>query len=196
MHLLFWFWQARFVLQPGQSRPAFGRISAYLSTLSSRTPVSDDFDDSPQSAIRRTEAFRVPAFRRETASQTDGAVVVVRRSQRLASRPIKASSTATKPQGRKKATQDVLEHLKCSTNGTWKSDDESISAAPFKIKKLETRKKVKRFFGVSDENAVSKGPGLVRKLMVHFEFSWCQIFCWSELKDRNVYRFVDPLLLL
>ncbi|KAE9392103.1 hypothetical protein BT96DRAFT_1000653 [Gymnopus androsaceus JB14] len=159
-------------------------------------PVAEDFDGSPQSAIRRTEHFRIPAFRRDlgTASQVDSAVLL-RRSQRLASRPVKASSTAgqqgflfrqvgeipvTPTKGRKKATQDALEHpakrrrladvsnlapsqsismapLKVSRKP---ANDESISAAPFKVvkaRKQGTRERVKRFFGVVDENAVSNG---------------------------------------
>ncbi|KAE9392102.1 hypothetical protein BT96DRAFT_1023743 [Gymnopus androsaceus JB14] len=155
------------------------------------SPVPDDFDGSPQSAIRRTEGFRIPAFRRETPSQTDGAALVVRRSQRLASRPVKASSTAgrqafsfrkigeipvTPTKGRKKATQDALEHptkrrrladvsnfltpsqsISTVLPSQKPANDESISAAPLKTRKQRARERVKRLFGVVDENAVSNG---------------------------------------
>ncbi|KAE9402158.1 hypothetical protein BT96DRAFT_974398 [Gymnopus androsaceus JB14] len=146
-------------------------------------PLPNDFDGSPQSAIRRTEAFRIPAFRRDsdTASQVNS--VVLRRSERLAS--VKASSTivhgqqgfcyrktgelpVTPTKARKKATQDVEHPAKrrkladvSNVPGPSRNNDESISAAPLKIKaknlKLETRKKVRKFFGASDENAVSNG---------------------------------------
>ncbi|KAE9402161.1 hypothetical protein BT96DRAFT_562303 [Gymnopus androsaceus JB14] len=132
---------------------------------------------------RRTEEFCIPAFRRETPSQTDVAVLVVRRSRRLASRPVKALSTAapqgiffrkigelpvTPTKGRKKATQDALAHpakrrrladVSNLPGPSWRGDDESISAAPLKVKarnlKQGTRDKVKKFLGVFDENAVS-----------------------------------------
>ncbi|KAE9387890.1 hypothetical protein BT96DRAFT_981236 [Gymnopus androsaceus JB14] len=155
-------------------------------------PVPDDFEGSPQSAIRRTEEFRIPVFRRETASQVDSAVL--RRSQRLASRPAKFTAgqqrfffrkigelPVTPTKGQKKTTQDALEHpakrrrladvsnlltpsqsismapLKANRKP---ANDESISAAPFKVvkaRKQGARERVKRFFGVVDENAVSNG---------------------------------------
>ncbi|KAE9392099.1 hypothetical protein BT96DRAFT_1023740 [Gymnopus androsaceus JB14] len=106
-----------------------GILPAYRLGLTSYLPFSEikiiGFVERGDLTQLYARALIIGLNRKRPPSQTDGAALVVRRSQRLASRPVKASSTAapqgiffrrigelpvTPTKGRKKAAQDALEH--------------------------------------------------------------------------------------